>query len=238
MEEKLEELEKGPTEDRLWARHVRALLVYKSLHGDCLVPRSHISESLFAGSKLRLGQWVNSQRKAQRCGKLSLPRRQMLDMLDFVWRPLEKAWEDNFLQLQEYRRQTGSCRVRSGQDMGDKLMRLGRWVDRQRESRKRGALHESRIARLDALGFIWDAFDASWDEYYSALLVFQARHGHCNVPRTYIHPKGSLKLGQWVCKQRQAYRHNKMSSNRQMRLELVGFPWSTSGTSGGNTARS
>ena len=36
---------------------------------------------------------------------------------------------------------------------------------------------------LEALGFVWDLERAKYDAYREALDAFEAREGHCRVPR-------------------------------------------------------
>src|SRR5215813_5393532 len=63
--------------------------------------------------------------------------------------------------------------------------------------------------------------EAGWEEGFSALRAFKRQHGHCLVPRW--HMQGKYKLGQWVAVQR--YRKAKLSSQREKRLDDIGFVW-------------
>ena len=59
--------------------------------------------------------------------------------------------------------------------------KLGRWVAVQRF--KEDTLSPERKKRLNAIGFVWDAHDAAWEQGFAALTKFKARKGHCRVPR-------------------------------------------------------
>ena len=82
---------------------------------------------------------------------------------------------------------------------------------------------DERRARLDSLGFVWDAEgevrDAqreAWNERCRQLAEFRHQHGHVNVPRDYG------PLGNWVYTQRRGVG---MTDERRARLDSLGFVW-------------
>src|SRR5262249_21029738 len=138
------------------------------------------------------GQWVQSQRNKQ--ASLSAERKARLDELGFVWDVLAEQWEEGFQHLREYANKHGHCRVpadyrtRSG-------YKLGVWVKIQR--RRKGVISAERKARLDALGFVWDAIADQWEEGFQHLREYAEKHGDCRVPFAYVALDG-YRLGQWV----------------------------------------
>ena len=80
-----------------------------------------------------------------------------LDALGFSWDPYTEQWELGFSALQAYKSEFGNCLVPSAAQYAG--MKLGVWVSNQRS--KKNQLSAEQIARLDALGFIWDARHAS-----------------------------------------------------------------------------
>jgi hypothetical protein len=72
---------------------------------------------------------------------------------------------------------------------------------------------------LEALpGWTWNAYADQWEEHFKSLQEFEAREGHCNVPKTYRSTDGS-NLGQWVANQRR--NETKMESERKRKLEAL-----------------
>jgi Helicase associated domain len=67
----------------------------------------------------------------------------------------------------------------------------------------------------------WDPLESDWEQGFAELTKFQARVGHCNVPA--LHIQGTFKLGRWVSVHRT--NRNKMSAERQQRLDAIGFVW-------------
>lgn len=87
---------------------------------------------------------------------------------------------------------------------------------------------DDRVLALNALGFVWNAHEAGWEERFNELLKFKAEKGHCNVPSLY---KENQKLATWVkCARRQykllvAQKRSNMTLERATRLATIGFVW-------------
>ena len=78
-----------------------------------------------------------------------------------------------------------------------------------------------RRQRLDSIGFIWDPHQEAWEEGFAALTTFKAREGDCKV--SISHAEGTFRLGRWVSRQRAV--RDSMSTERQQRLDEIGFIW-------------
>ena len=87
---------------------------------------------------------------------------------------------------------------------GQNSLNLGKWCAEQRFNKSR--LSEERFKRLDAVGFVWNHFDALWEQNFSALEAYMKEHGGQCPPRKYKHTMGegqnSLNLGRWCADQR------------------------------------
>ena len=196
-----------------WDEHFGELVAYKAHHGNCNVPR-HWSE------QPGLGVWVTTQRGEKKAGRLSQDRQRRLAELGFVWDTYEAGWEEQFAALAQYKTQYGDCNVPQGwrEQRG-----LGAWANTQRRMKRAGRLGFDRQHRLEALGFVWDpyeAVEANWEEQFAALAQYKAEHGHCNVSKE--RPENP-KLGRWVSEQRR-YKET-LSPERRARLEELGFVW-------------
>jgi superfamily II DNA or RNA helicase len=76
------------TDDLLWERMLNALIAYKSIHGDCDVPR-------YSQDNLQLAVWVASQRKRQSSGKLNSEQIGKLQQIGFNWEDSEVLTKGN-----------------------------------------------------------------------------------------------------------------------------------------------
>jgi Helicase associated domain len=167
------------------------------------------------GSKL--ANWVNTQRQFQREGQLDIRRRQKLDGVGFIWHAQDGAWEQGYESLKDFKAREGHCRVPQTHVEG--IFQLGRWVARQRRARL--TILDERKRRLDAIGFVWNPLEDTWEKGFAALTTFKAHEGHCRVPQNYI--EGTFKLGSWV--QGQRANRDTMLPERMQRLDAIGFVW-------------
>jgi len=198
-----------------WYEKYLLLEQYKKEHGNCLVPSS------FAYGEIKLGHWVKNQRQLYKKGELSANRREMLDGLGFSWDPIGDTWERNFALLEQYRDREGHCKVPKMYEEDD--IKLGNWLDNQRQAFKRGKLNESYQRRLEAIGISWDLFGDSWEQNFALLERYNEREGHCNVPNNY--EEDDIKLGRWLGSQRQAFKRGKLDESYQRRLDAIGISW-------------
>jgi len=97
-----------------------------------------------------------------------------------------------------------------------------------RAQRREGKLTDERVQKLDELGFNWIskqrdpalATTSTWEHYLQQMLKYKEEHGHCNVKRR------DGRLGGWVHDQRQAYKKGKLTEEKILKLESIGFVWS------------
>ncbi|MCG3775603.1 MAG: hypothetical protein JW395_2445 [Nitrospira sp.] len=196
-----------------WEEGFRSLEIFRQREGHCRVPQKHREQGY------RLGAWVHNQRVDK---ETMLPdRRQRLDALGFVWDPFAVQWEEGFRFLEHYRQENGDCRVPRDYCDPTSGYRLGSWVNHQR--RDQDTMLPERHQRLDALGFAWDPFGASWEEGFLSLERYHKENGDCLVPLTYRDPMSGFLLGQWVSVQRRP--QMTMPPERRERLDALGFVW-------------
>jgi hypothetical protein len=116
------------------------------------------------------------------------------------------SWQAKFDELSEFQKTHGHCLVPPSGTPA-----LYRWVDTQRAlcvllgKGQHNHLNADRLARLNAIGFVWSASDARWTARYHDLLQYKKTHGHCCVPRRY---PPNRSLGYWVANQREAYKNS------------------------------
>jgi hypothetical protein len=82
-----------------------------------------------------------------------------------------------------------------------------------------------QIRRLDEQGFVWELFNTSWEEMFSALKEYKRLHGDCNVPQGW--PK-NRRLANWVRVQRTKKADGTLGDDRIQRLEKESFIWDRS----------
>ena len=202
-------------QEELWKQGLAALTQFKRIHGHCSVPQGYADNP-------ELARWVSRQR--QKRDVLPQDRIRQLEEIGFDIKPQrklseggQKSWEEMFAALKEFKSTHGHCRVPT--DWTENA-RLGRWVVVQRKKQK--TLGERRVRDLESIGFVWNPIDDQWEQQFTALKGYKAKHGHCNVPAT---RKRELdrELGRWCAHQRVLKRSNKLNAERIRRLEVLGF---------------
>ena len=196
--------------EQCWEERFRELVAYRQKYGDCLVPPTWKNEQLY--------RWVVAQRTLKKKGRLSADRTNRLDALGFVWDPLEQTWEDRFRELVAYKQKHGDCLVIFGWEKNEQL---SRWVSKQRQ--KRDTLDADKVSRLDALGFVWDPVEQTWEDRFRELVAYKQRHGDCLVPCGWKNEQ----LHRWVVTQRMFKKKGRLSADRTNRLNALGFVWDT-----------
>jgi len=121
-----------------------------------------------------------------------------------------------FSQLIAYMEKHGNCDVPAAWSENPPL---ARWVAKQRQRRGIPADHR---ARLEALGFNWNAVEAIWEKRFAELKRYKHEHADCNVPQKWV---GNRKLASWIVTQRKLYDTGKLSRVRKERLEKLAFDW-------------
>ena len=125
---------------------------------------------------------------------------------------LGENWDERFGELLAYKAENDSVNVPSS------TTGLGAWVSRQRRARK--ILSIEKLHRLNAVDFIWDAFDYMWEASFNELLAYKAEKGNADVPNRW-----HTSLGQWVSGQRKAAKTHTFDPMRKQRLDEIGFDW-------------
>lgn len=196
-----------------WEEAVNALQAFHKREGHCMVPRNR------KGKGFNLSNWVSNIRKNK--ALLNADQIHQLDVIGFCWNTRTEKWETAFNDLKIYRREHGHCRVDEDFVTKEKKFRLGTWVLRQRQDRKKGRITPDRVKRLDSLGFIWDAFSDQWETSFSALQSFYKREGHLRAPADHL--ENQIRIERWAVDQRR--RKNKLTSEQLNRLNAIGFSW-------------
>eukprot|EP00523_Entomoneis_sp_CCMP467_P007536 CAMPEP_0168722498 /NCGR_PEP_ID=MMETSP0724-20121128/2628_1 /TAXON_ID=265536 /ORGANISM="Amphiprora sp., Strain CCMP467" /LENGTH=536 /DNA_ID=CAMNT_0008769171 /DNA_START=441 /DNA_END=2048 /DNA_ORIENTATION=+ len=213
-----------------WKTKLAALQKFKEREGHTLVRQSFVDPE----SGFRLGRWVANLR--QRADFLTESQLDDLERLDFVWSRFKVLpWEMKISILRKYRNQHGHTLVPKDYVDSETDFHLGWWVDRMRQGKN--TMNQNRIKDLEDLGFVWNAFDATWETMFRLLQEYKAEHRHA-CPKINEHFKGK-PLGHWVGMQRQLYSRKVrsaeegqtcnattvISDKRVEQLNQIGFVW-------------
>jgi hypothetical protein len=217
------------TNEALWESHYTLLLSFCELKGHADVPLKFDEE----GTKL--GVWLHNQRAEFRAGKMNPLRWERLKSLGVNWGVTHQSlWEERYRLLSVFRTREGHVEV--PETHVEEGMRLGAWLKRQRLALKAGKLNQARQDRLDALGFNWgrDAVGADlrlqwvqlqWDRTFNVLKKCSAREGQSINVLARQHIENGANLGEWLHKQRLAFKNGELTRAQQEKLASLGCIW-------------
>jgi hypothetical protein len=168
-----------------------------------------------------LRTWVSQQRLDFKKRNLTNEHEFLLRSVGFHRDKFTLKWDAKFERLQEFKKECGHTNV-PFHYANDR--QLGTWVSKQRVRIRQGTISEEERVRLEAIGFVPNRFNARWEEMFRRLVAYKKIYGDANVPRVY---EKDPQLAQWVLNQKDAFREGKMKPERQIKLEAIGFSWST-----------
>jgi superfamily II DNA or RNA helicase len=197
------------TRDQSFEKHLSALNRYVARHKHARVPKG------FREGGVNLGGWVVQVRA--RPWVLRPGQVDKLNKLGFIWSVLDEAYEHHFALLEKYVVREGTARMLATHV--EDGWHLGRWVAKLRG--KRDSLQPEQIARLDKLGFIWNAHEDSFERMAELLEGYLAREGNTLVSQRHL--EQGERLGQWVNWLRN--NKNNLSPSKIQRLNALRFVW-------------
>ncbi|KAG7358101.1 helicase domain protein [Nitzschia inconspicua] len=229
-------------EDVNWNAMFDRLVAYKKKHGTVCVPfacpddpplrnwignnRKAYKQRLTDGADVISFQNQSTvlqiaQEKATKMVPASIHAARLLKLLEigFVWSAIDAQWQEMYDKLVAYKKSNGhtlvprECLEHPG---------LGVWVITQRASAE--SMREDRISALDTIGFVWDPYEARWQEmfYKYCDMLMQAKNVSDNNDNTSGKDK---ELNRWIYSQRRSYKKGTLSNERIFKLESTGFEW-------------
>lgn len=128
------------------------------------------------------------------------------------------SWDRWYGELLAYKAEYGDTNVHQHWDTG-----LGRWVSIQRGTYGKGTLSKEKLAKLNAIGFVWNSLEYKWDTGYKYLVEYLREHGQTMPTNDYLALDG-YRLGNWAATQRTM--RDKLPQFRVDRLNaLPGWSW-------------
>lgn len=176
-----------------------------------------------------LGYWLARQRKMK--DMLTDGQIEKLNRLGIVWSADEEDWQAGYEHAKAYRHENGDLQVKQRYRSGDGYA-LGTWISNKRKSKAAGLLSDEKIASLEAIGMVWNALDAQWEQMYKAAEEYYREFGDLLVGSV-VEYKGK-PLGSWISRQRRNYKAYQGLTGKQggitgeqiERLNRIGMVWS------------
>jgi superfamily II DNA or RNA helicase len=207
--------------DEKWRRGLEAARSFQEANGHLRVRLGFATDGGF-----RLGAWISNARTLRKNGELSIERIASLDALGMAWEPHALSWQRGLAALRAFRTSHGHMRMSLEFVTADGL-RLGAWLDHQRQAQRRGALTAERIAELDRLGMVWDALGWHWQRGLEAARSYRDANRDLRVPPGFVTDDG-IRLGTWIGSRRQERKRGELSESQVAQLDGLGMIWDPS----------
>ncbi|QNR65490.1 Helicase associated domain protein [Paenibacillus peoriae] len=201
-----------------WNETFKQLNQFKEREGHLNVPARCVLDN-----GVNLGAWVASQRTSYKANKLPQERIDKLNSVGFQWEVVSaNSWNNVFELLFIYKNKHGHINIPVRYEVDG--IKLGVWVNAQRQFYKNNKLSQDRIDKLNSINFTWSVANETWENNFNLLIDYMNKYGNCSPPRYYM--VGEVKLGVWLNNQRKFYKNNKLSQERINKLNSIGFQWS------------
>ena len=193
--------------DRLWERNYRAACAYYEAHGNLDVPGNYAD-----ADGIRLGAWIGRMR-TRRAPALTEEQILRLDAIGMIWKKrTDQSWERGFAAAEAYARTFKNLLVPVSYVSEDGV-KLGAWIQRQRNACKKQTLSSERMMRLNAIGMVWDTH--SWMRRFVLVKQYCREHGTADVPQNVV--AEGCWVGKWLAQQRRLRAEGKLTGE-QMEL--------------------
>jgi hypothetical protein len=201
-----------------WEDAQRALEQYRDVHGDFDIPRSYkvpIEEPWPEGMRgMTLGTMANKIRCQGQYVRDNPERKQWLEERGFRFNTKEaprleddNRWECSVVPaLAAYRDANGDLNVPQSFVVpseepwpeGSWGLKLGGVISSIRSRGTYTRTNPERLQKLEDMGFMFDDYERRWEETKSTLELYHEKHGHMDVPQSFVVPrKGSWPEEMW-----------------------------------------
>ena len=204
-----------------WMKNYKLAKEYYEEYGDLEVKQS------FQIKGVALGRWINRQRQTYKQGKLNEDQINLLKNIGmcFEIKNNELEWMKNYELAKEYYEEHGNLELK--ESFQTKGVALGKWINRQRQTYKQGKLNEDQINLLKNIGMCFETNknELEWMKNYELAKEYYKEQGNLEVSQRF-EIKG-VALGQWIKRQRIAYKQEKLSDDRIELLRNIGMNFET-----------
>ena len=128
-------------------------------------------ERFITSEGIKLGAWLERQRKKYREGTLSQKQIRLLNEIQMCWDPYQEEFESAFTEAMSYFQKVGDLDVPST-FISETGFNLGVWISNLRARYKHNKLSPENIQRLETIGMRWSAADSPAQTSYAEQVVF------------------------------------------------------------------
>ena len=172
-----------------------------------------------------VGEYTNSRTEVEilhkRCGKVFKCRlNKFVDKkkrCPYCDKGNETLWDRGYEKLVEYKNNFGIVDVPKSLVFNG--YKLGRWRLQQKIYYNKGELSQSRIDKLNSIGFVFDSLEEEWNRRYEQYKRYVSENKTLYVPKQTVYENENL--GSWILTQKHRFKVGKLSEERIKKLETI-----------------
>lgn len=172
-----------------------------------------------------VGEYTNSRTEVEilhkRCGKVFKYRlNKFVDKkkrCPYCDKGNETLWNRGYEKLVEYKNNFGIVDVPKSLVFNG--YKLGRWCLQQKIYYNKGELSQSRIDKLNSIGFVFDSLEEEWNRRYEQYKRYVSENKTLYVPKQTVYENENL--GSWILTQKHRFKMGKLSEERIKKLETI-----------------
>ena len=201
--------------DQAWERHYQAVKSCVEASGSTEIPKD-----LKDSDGVDLKHWLQIQIVHARKGKLLAEKAEKLKAIGVRFEQ-DDPFETGYAHAKAYFEKHGSLVGIPKNYSCDDGFRLPSWIHNLRSRKQKGSLNEEQIERLEAIGMVWKAQEAIWEEMFEAAKQFAVSGKPLMIP-VHQRTENGRDLYDWYSRQRRVYAAGKLPDEKLRKLLSIG----------------
>lgn len=217
--------------EQQWMLKYNLAKQYYNQNNNLLIPKRFVIDGI------NLGDWIQKQRKQYKEGKLSQNRINLLNKINMQWKvnptieEQDREWNEMYSIAQNFFNEHKHLLISRRTVINEAS--IGFWIFEQRKRYKRKTLSKEKIALLNEINMVWELENKNqtkqlqsqelWNKKYNIAKQYYIENGDLLVPDNYIFK--NINLGNWISRQRNAYKQNNLNITQIMLLNMISMEW-------------
>ncbi len=225
-----------------WNRKYKLAKIYYEHYGNLEVSVNFktINGYDYDENGIALGRWIDVQRQAYKGNTANKITEEQIELLRqigmrFETKNKEEEWNKKYelvkVYFEHYRNleMPQSFKTVNGYDYDESGIALGLWICTQRQAYKENKMSEERIELLRQIGMRFETKnkEEEWNKKYELAKVYFEHYGNLEAPvrfktkNGYEYDENGIRLGVWICTQKQAYKGQGKNKITEEQIELL-----------------
>ena len=225
-----------------WNRKYKLAKIYYENYGNLEVSVNFktINGYDYDENGIALGRWIDVQRQAYKGNTANKITEEQIELLRqigmrFETKNKEEEWNKKYelakTYFERYRNleMPQSFKTVNGYDYDESGIALGLWICTQRQAYKENKMSEERIKLLRQIGMRFETKnkEEEWNKKYELAKVYFEHYGNLEAPvrfktkNGYEYDENGIRLGVWICTQKQAYKGQGKNKITEEQIELL-----------------